>query len=396
MELYTDTLTTTFANLATALSSMTANTSITILDPENIVIGNSGTSGTLGYIIKAYSNTGRYLVDLSPTDLSSAQYTSGATSLFRACTKLSGIGKLPLGITDATYMFLNCSALTSVDTTSFTNVNNTSGMFYSCTSLTSVDTTPFTKVTSASSMFSSCTSLTSVDTASFTNVISASSMFQNCPKLTSIDTTAFTKVINADYMFSSCTSLTSIDTTAFTKVINANEMFYGCTGLTSIDTTAFTQVINANEMFYGCTGLTSIDTPPVFTKLMDATSMFYGCTGLTSINASAFTNVVTADDMFYGCTGLTSIDISSMTSLTDTSTMFMSSGVKVMNCGSNSISSLTTYTNMLASTPITKLRITTSAAYNAWYTIVYTNHSTAGLSLPLTPTYSTIIYKRIA
>src|SRR5574344_77302 len=372
MELYTDILTTTFANLATALSSMTANTSITILDPENIVIGNSGTSGTLGYIIKAYSNTGSYLVDLSPTDLSSAQYTSGATSLFRACTKLSGIGKLPLGITDATYMFLNCSALTSVDTTSFTNVNNTSGMFYSCTSLTSVDTTPFTKVTSASSMFSSCTSLTSVDTASFTNVISASSMFQNCPKLTSIDTTAFTKVINADYMFSSCTKLTSIDTASFTNVTSTN------------------------NMFSSCTGLTSIDTPPVFTKLMDATSMFYGCTGLTSINASAFTNVVTADDMFYGCTGLTSIDISSMTSLTDTSTMFMSSGVKVMNCGSNSISSLTTYTNMLASTPITKLRITTSAAYNAWYTIVYTNHSTAGLSLPLTPTYSTIIYKRIA
>src|SRR5574344_1589963 len=372
MELYTDTLTTTFANLATALSSMTANTSITILDPENIVIGNSGTSGTLGYIIKAYSNTGSYLVDLSPTDLSSAQYTSGATSLFRACTKLSGIGKLPLGITDATYMFLNCSALTSVDTTSFTNVNNTSGMFYSCTSLTSVDTTPFTKVTSASSMFSSCTSLTSVDTASFTNVTSTNNMF------------------------SSCTSLTSIDTTAFTKVINANEMFYGCTGLTSIDTPpVFTKLMDATSMFYGCTGLTSINAS-AFTNVVTADDMFYGCTGLTSVDTPVFTKLTSADDMFFGCTKLTSIDISSMTSLTDTSTMFMSSGVKVMNCGSNSISSLTTYTNMLASTPITKLRITTSAAYNAWYTIVYTNHSTAGLSLPLTPTYSTIIYKRIA
>ena len=70
MALYTNTLTTTFANLATTLSSMTANTSITISDPANVILGASTNSSTLGYIIRHY--TGNYLIDLSPTDLSPA------------------------------------------------------------------------------------------------------------------------------------------------------------------------------------------------------------------------------------------------------------------------------------------------------------------------------------
>jgi hypothetical protein len=126
---------------------MTANTSITISDPANVTLDSSiGTSGTLGYIIKVYSNTGSYLVDLSPTDLSTAQYTIGATNLFRACTKLSGMCALPTGITDARYTFDGCSNLISVDTSTLSSVKNAMGLFRGCSSLSKVDSSVFTKV----------------------------------------------------------------------------------------------------------------------------------------------------------------------------------------------------------------------------------------------------------
>src|SRR5574344_2045706 len=236
MALYTNTLTCTWLELQTALSgagTLTANTSITVSDPANVVIGNSNTTGTLGYIIKSY--TGSYLLDFSPSDFSNAQYTSGATSLFSSCTKLSGMCKLPASITDASSMFQGCTSLASIDTSAFTNVTDASQMFSNCTSLASITgTAAFTNVTNASGMFFSCTSLASIDTAAFTNVTNANGMFFSCTSLASIDTSAFTNVTNASQMFSNCTSLASIDTSAFTNVTNVDSMFYGCTSLKSI------------------------------------------------------------------------------------------------------------------------------------------------------------------
>src|SRR5574344_2451264 len=187
MALYTNTLTCTWLELQTALSgagTLTANTSITVSDPANVVIGNSGTSGTLGYLIKNY--TGSYRLDFTPSDFSTATYTANSNSLFYNCTKLSGMCKLPSSITNAFRMFYNCAGLTSIDTTAFTNVTN------------------------AICMFQKCTGLTSIDASGFTNVTNANGMFNGCTGLTSIDTTAFTNVTNADYMFNGCTSLKSI------------------------------------------------------------------------------------------------------------------------------------------------------------------------------------------
>src|SRR5574344_193633 len=125
MALYTNTLTCTWLELQTALAgagTLTANTSITVSDPANVVLGNSGTSGTLGYLIKNY--TGSYLLDFTPSDFSTATYTTNSTNLFNGCTKLSGMCKLPSSITNAFRMFQNCTGLTSIDTSGFTNVSN--------------------------------------------------------------------------------------------------------------------------------------------------------------------------------------------------------------------------------------------------------------------------------
>src|SRR5574344_996306 len=235
MALYTNPLTCTWAELQTALSgagTLTANTSITISDPANVVLGNSGISGTLGYLIKNY--TGSYLLDFTPSDFSTSRYTTYSTYLFFGCTKLSGMCNLPNNIIDASSMFLGCTKLTSIDTSAFTKVTNASSMFQGCTGLTSIDTTAFTNVKYADSMFYGCNNLVSIDTTAFTNVTNATNMFNGCTGLTSIDTTVFTNVTNANFMFSSCTGLTSIDTSVFTNVTNANYMFNGCTSLKSI------------------------------------------------------------------------------------------------------------------------------------------------------------------
>src|SRR5574344_1211781 len=162
MALYTNTLTCTWLKLQTALSgagTLTANTSITVSDPANVVIGNSDTSGTLGYLIKSY--TGSYLLDFTPSDFSTATYTANSNSLFYNCTKLSGMCKLPSSITNAFRMFSGCAGLMNIDTSGFTNVTNASNMFYNCVGLTSIDTSGFTNVTDASSMFYNCAGLTS-------------------------------------------------------------------------------------------------------------------------------------------------------------------------------------------------------------------------------------------
>src|SRR5574344_1577713 len=211
MALYTNTLTCTWAELQTALSgagTLTANTSITVSDPANVVIGRYDTSGTLGYLIKNY--TGSYFLDFTPSDFSTATYTADSNCLFYGCTKLSGMCKLPSSITSASLMFYGCTGLTSIDTTAFTNVTEADWMFINCIGLTSIDTSAFTKVTSAESMFFVCTGLTSINTTGFTNVTNAYGMFYGCTGLTSIDTSAFTNVTNAGDMFNGCTSLKSI------------------------------------------------------------------------------------------------------------------------------------------------------------------------------------------
>src|SRR5574344_39277 len=254
MGLYTNTVTTTWANLRTTLAALTANTSVTISDPNNVIFApmtSSPSTGTcFGDII--YSATpSTVLVDFSDNDFSANTNVTDASStgtylyagwfgirctgtIYYCCTRLSGMGKLPTITTSGYYMFHGCTALTSIDTSAFTNVTSASYMFQGCTSLASIDTTAFTNVTSAREMFQGCTSLASIDASAFTNVTNASYMFHGCTALTSIDTAAFTNVTDASFMFWNCTSLASIDASAFTNVTNAEDMFSGCTSLTKI------------------------------------------------------------------------------------------------------------------------------------------------------------------
>ena len=120
------------------------------------------------------------------------------------------------------------------------------------------------KVTNMSYMFFNCSSLTSLDVTHFNTakVTNMNRLFAYCSSLTSLDVTHFNteKVTNMSYMFFNCSSLTSLDVTHFNtaKVTGMNNMFYSCSALTTIyasDNFVTDKVEYSYNMFYDCTSL---------------------------------------------------------------------------------------------------------------------------------------------
>ena len=227
-------------------------------------------------------------------------------------------------VSDMSYMFTSCSALTSLDVTKFNtaNVTKMNEMFYNCSKLTSLDVTKFNtaNVTDMSYMFSDCSKLTSLDVTHFNtaNVTNMTHMFYSCSSLTSLDVTHFNtaNVMDMHGMFYSCSSLASLDVTHFDteKVTDMNKMFYDCSSLTSLDVSKFNtaNVTVMYSMFCKCSSLTSLDVSKFNTaNVKNMNSMFTGCSELTSLDVSNF-NTANVRDMYYmfaGCLALTSLDV---------------------------------------------------------------------------------------
>ena len=117
------------------------------------------------------------------------------------------------------------------------------------------------KVTDMSYMFNNCSKLTSLDVSKFNtaNVTKMNCMFYNCSKLTSLDVTKFNtaNVTDMSYMFNFCSALLSLDVTNFNteKVTNMQNMFSGCKALTTIYASSkfvTTKVTNSSGMFKNC------------------------------------------------------------------------------------------------------------------------------------------------
>ena len=191
---------------------------------------------------------------------------------FYNCQKLTdikGIENLNTEkVTNMSWMFCACSALTSLDLSNFNTekVTNMNGMFCNCPALTSLDLSNFNteKVTNMYNMFSSCPALTSLDLSNFNTekVTTMNCMFRNCSALTSLDLSNFNteNVTDMGGMFESCSALTSLDLSNFNteKVTDMNGMFSGCSALTTIyasDKFVTGQFSDGVEMFYGCKNL---------------------------------------------------------------------------------------------------------------------------------------------
>ena len=251
-------------------------------------------------------------------------------------------------VTDMSYMFSFCQALTSLDVTKFNteNVTNMNAMFADCHALTSLDVTKFNtaNVMDMSYMFSGCQVLTSLDVTKFNtaNVTNMSCMFSSCPKLTFLDVTKFNtaNVTKMNGMFSDCRALTSLDVTKFNtaNVTDMNHMFSDCRALTSLDVTKFNtaNVTNMAEMFYNCSNLTSLDVTKFNTaNVTNMAEIFYNCSNLPSLDVTKFNtaNVTNMEGMFYNCSNLPSLDV----------TKFNTANVTNMNrmfCGCSKLTSL--------------------------------------------------------
>ena len=278
-------------------------------------------------------------------DKSFSTYTpTSLYGFFKDLTKLETISGLEYlnteNVTSMSYMFFNCSSLTSLDVTHFNTekVTNMKYMFSGCSSLTSLDVTNFNteKVTDMSYMFYYCSSLTSLDVTHFNtaNVTDMSYMFYNCSSLTSLYLTNFNteKVTDMQRMFARCSKLTSLDVTHFNtaNVTDMSYMFTNCLSLTSLDVTHFNteKVTGMSRMFIDCSALLSLDVTNFNTaNVTDMSFMFANCSSLTSLYLTNFNTEKVTDmqRMFSSCQALTTIYASSKfvtTQVSNSSSMF--------------------------------------------------------------------------
>ena len=210
-------------------------------------------------------------------------------------TEIKGIEYLNTeNVTNMSYMFSSCKALTSLNLSNFNTekVTDMQGMFKECSNLTSLNLSNFNteNVTDMNGMFYGCTKLESLDLSNFNTakVAKMNYMFFNCNALTSLDLTSFNtaEVTNMSYMFRLCYALTSLDLSNFNtaEVTNMSYMFMSCKALTSLDLTSFNtaKVENMTQMFYKSNALTTIYVSDKFvtTKVSSGSEMFKDCKNL--------------------------------------------------------------------------------------------------------------------
>ena len=242
-------------------------------------------------------------------------------------------------VTNMTYMFSHCEALTSLDLHTFntSKVTNMSSMFSDCFKLTSLDVSSFDtrNVTTTRKMFYDCENLTSLDVSNFntSNVRDMVSMFYGLEKLATIKLGNFntSNISDMRTVFGNCKQLTSLDLSSFDtrNVTTMNSMFENCKNLKSLDLSNFNteNVADMDNMFHSCEALTNLDLSSFNThKVITMEYMFGYCRALTSINLGSFNTekVTNMSRMLEGCSSLTSLDLSSFNTrnVTDMALMF--------------------------------------------------------------------------
>ncbi|WP_337564937.1 BspA family leucine-rich repeat surface protein [Segatella sp.] len=325
-------------------------------------------------------------------DKSFSTYTpTSLYKFFANLTKLKTITGLEYlnteKVTNMSYMFFNCSSLTSLDVTHFNTakVTNMNRLFAYCSSLTSLDVTHFNtaKVTNMNSMFECCSSLTSLDVTYFNtaNVTGMNNMFYSCSALTTIyasDNFVTDKVEYSYNMFYDCTSLKG---TTLEYVASKTDHNYancgtdgyftpGC-GYAEFDNATGTLTFrykgvkpegaydlnvgitdpgwrtHKNEIkkvvfdasfanarptscyywFYECKNLVNIEGIENLNteKVTNMALMFASCSDLTSLDVTKFNtaNVTTLMSMFSNCSSLKSLDVTNFDTRNVTNMFYM-------------------------------------------------------------------------
>ena len=311
-------------------------------------------------------------------DKSFSTYTpTSLYKFFANLTKLKTITGLEYlnteKVTNMSYMFFNCSSLTSLDVTHFNTakVTNMNSMFECCSSLTSLDVTYFNtaNVTDMNKMFYKCSALTTIyasDNFVTDKVEYSYNMFYDCTSLKG--TTLEYVASKTDHNYANCgtdgyftpgcgyaefdnatgtltfsykvvkpegaydlnvgitepgwrTHKNEIKKVVFdTSFANARPTscyywFYECKNLVNIEgieNLNTEKVTNMELMFANCSTLTSLDVTKFNTaNVTTLMSMFSDCSSLKSLDVTNFDtrNVTNMFYMFNNCSGLTSLDV---------------------------------------------------------------------------------------
>lgn len=181
-------------------------------------------------------------------------------NLFRECKLLEYVnmknwncdGKYYSAMSEA---FVDCTSLRTViaDNVKFNNSNDIFNLFSGCRSLETIqgiETWDISKVTDVSYLFRNCSSLTTVDLSGWdtSNINKVVGMFKGCSSLNSLDMSHFdiSNVTDLSDMFNGCSSLSYLNITGwdFKNVTTAASMFSNV-GLKTIDTSTW---LNANNI----------------------------------------------------------------------------------------------------------------------------------------------------
>ena len=256
------------SNNTLTFKKVTSN-NIESLDLNHVVIVNKPTVGDMCRLLGINSTAIKSVV------FDKSFKTYAPTSLygfFRGLTKLETIKDLKYlnteQVTNMSYMFSDCSALTSLDLSNFNTaiVTNMSYMFHNCSTLSSLDLSNFNteQVRDMSYMFYRCSTLSSLDLSNFNTAIvtNMTYMFFRCSALSSLDLSNFNTAIVSDMslMFGSCSTLSSLDLSNFNteQVRDMSYMFSHCSALTTIyasDKFVTSKVQSGRSMFNDCKNL---------------------------------------------------------------------------------------------------------------------------------------------
>lgn len=189
--------------------------------------------------------------------------TETMKKLFENCVKLKSVDfDFDMrSVTDISYMYANCSLMSSYDgkMSNTGNIRDISYMYLENRNLISYDFDfNYSSVTDAKGLFQDCNKLESVVFSTQTiNIKNASNMFKGCTKLKSIDLTkVYTKnLTHAESMFEGCENLTALDISSFdtTSLEYAASMFSSCYNLASITVGSgwsLEKIKESEEMFY--------------------------------------------------------------------------------------------------------------------------------------------------
>ena len=267
---------------------------------------------------------------------------------FYGCTALTTLGGFEnlntANVTDMSYMFGECTGLTSLDLSGFNtaNVTDMNHMFYNCSALTELDLSMMNTsgVTDMSYMFSGCGKLVSVYAGSKWStaaVAEGEDMFSACYALVGEDYT------QNDYYSDDATLahygaggyLRNIATKGSARayaVFSDGTLTFYCDALASTRTGTLYQTFRTlyysswNEKAASITAVQTDESFASFSGLKTTAFWFDGLTNLTDVSLRGFntSNVADMRYMFRECINLTSLDLSGFDtgSVTDMSGMF--------------------------------------------------------------------------